>query len=100
AELRGFLAERLPEYMVPSAFVTLPALPLMPHGKVDRRALPEPDAAASALDPEFVAPRSPLERALADLWRQVLGVERVGVHDNFFELGGDSILSLQIIARA
>ena len=100
SELRGFLKERLPEYMVPSAFVTLEALPLTPVGKVDRRALPAPDQTRPDLEAAYVSPRTPAEETLADIWAQVLGVERVGVYDNFFELGGDSILSIQVIARA
>nr|QEO74621.1 condensation domain-containing protein [uncultured bacterium] len=99
-ELRGFLKERLPEYMIPSAFVPLDALPLTPHGKIDRRRLPKPEAARPGGERPFTSPRTPTEEVLAEIWSQVLGVERVGVEDNFFELGGDSILSIQIIARA
>ena len=97
-ELRNYLKQLLPEAMVPSAFVRLPALPRTPNGKVDRRALPAPSAEAEATG--AVPPRTALERQLAELWRQVLHVERVGIHDNFFELGGDSILGIQLIARA
>ena len=100
SELRRFLKETLPEYMVPSAFVYLDALPLTPNGKVDRRALPAPDQTRPELESAYVAPRTREEKILADIWAQVLGVEQVGVHDNFFELGGDSILSIQVIARA
>jgi len=100
SELRGFLKEKLPEYMVPSAFVTLDALPLTPVGKLDRRALPAPDQSRPDLESAYVAPRTPAERILADIWAEVLGVEQVGVHDSFFELGGDSILSIQAVARA
>jgi amino acid adenylation domain-containing protein/non-ribosomal peptide synthase protein (TIGR01720 family) len=99
-QLRSFLQEQLPDYMVPAAFVLLDALPLTPTGKVDRRALPAPDTARPELKEAFVAPRTPVEEKLAEIWTQVLGLERVGIYDNFFELGGDSILSLQIIARA
>jgi amino acid adenylation domain-containing protein/non-ribosomal peptide synthase protein (TIGR01720 family) len=98
--LRNWLAERLPEYMQPAAIVPLDALPLTPNGKVDRRALPAPDSARPEMDEELVAPRSEAERQLAAIWCEVLGIERVGVHDNFFGLGGDSILSIQVIARA
>ncbi|HEX6371581.1 MAG TPA: amino acid adenylation domain-containing protein [Longimicrobium sp.] len=98
AELRGFLKQRLPDYMVPSAFVALDAIPLTPNDKVDFRALPAPGAAAAA--DRYEAPRTPVEQALAALWAAVLRMERVGIHDNFFALGGDSILSIQIIARA
>ncbi|HEX2190552.1 MAG TPA: amino acid adenylation domain-containing protein [Longimicrobiaceae bacterium] len=98
AELRARLRTVLPEYMVPAALVPLDALPLTPTGKVDRPALPAPEPAAPAAG--HVAPRDATERALAEVWREVLRVERVGVHDNFFELGGDSILSIQAVARA
>jgi amino acid adenylation domain-containing protein/non-ribosomal peptide synthase protein (TIGR01720 family) len=101
SELRSFLRTKLPDYMVPSALVVMETLPLTPSGKVDRRALPAPDRARSeSLERSFVAPRTPTEEVLGRIWAQVLGLERVGVYDNFFELGGDSILSLQIIARA
>ncbi|MDY7092408.1 MAG: amino acid adenylation domain-containing protein, partial [Acidobacteriota bacterium] len=98
--LRQDLAGQLPDYMVPSRFVALKALPLSPNGKVDRRALPEVDVVPQLVAGERVAPRSELEGQLAEIWRQVLGLEEVGVHDDFFELGGDSILSIQITARA
>ncbi len=99
AELRAFLRETLPEHMVPAAVVVLDELPLTPSGKVDRRRLPAPEA-PSASEREKAVPRNAAEEILARLWAQVLKVERVGIHDNFFELGGDSILSIQIIARA
>jgi amino acid adenylation domain-containing protein/non-ribosomal peptide synthase protein (TIGR01720 family) len=95
-ELKEHLAARLPSYMVPSAFVTLEALPLTPNGKVDRKALPAPEYVGA----EYVAPRTPTEHKLAQIWAEVLKRERVSVNDNFFELGGDSILSLQVIAKA
>ncbi|MFC5288833.1 non-ribosomal peptide synthase/polyketide synthase [Actinokineospora guangxiensis] len=98
AALRVWLRDRLPDYMVPSVFVPLAALPMSTAGKVDRRALPAPDFGA-LLDTAYVAPRSAEERALAQVWAQVLGVERVGVEDNFFSLGGDSILSIQVVSR-
>ncbi|WP_167353941.1 non-ribosomal peptide synthetase [Caballeronia sordidicola] len=100
--LRAALAARLPEHMVPGAFVMLDALPLMQNGKVDRRALPDPDAAAHAApgDHAIAAPTNERESALLAIWQRVLGREAIGVHDNFFEIGGDSILSLQIVARA
>ncbi|HEU4327752.1 MAG TPA: condensation domain-containing protein, partial [Roseiflexaceae bacterium] len=98
ATLKTHLAERLPEYMVPSAIVTLERFPLTPNGKIDRKALPEPDERPG--DTALVAPRTPVEAALADIWAAVLRVPEVGVHDNFFRLGGDSILSIQIVARA
>ncbi len=100
AELRIHLKERLPDYMVPSAFVAMESIPLTPNGKVDRRKLPAPDAAAAQGADSYAEPRNRTERLLADLWAEVLRLERVGIHDNFFALGGDSILSIQIIARA
>ncbi|HEX8852917.1 MAG TPA: amino acid adenylation domain-containing protein, partial [Pyrinomonadaceae bacterium] len=100
SELRSFIKQRLPEYMLPSAFVLLDALPLTPNGKVDRKALPAPEGERPELNAEFTAPRTPAEEQLAAIWQQVLRVERVGVYDNFFELGGDSILMIQIISKA
>jgi amino acid adenylation domain-containing protein len=97
AELRAFLKEQLPEYMVPAAFVALEALPLMSSGKVDRRALPAPDA--TLLARAYVAPRTLTESRLAALWAQVLRVQRVGLQDHFFELGGHSLLATQLVAR-
>jgi non-ribosomal peptide synthase protein (TIGR01720 family) len=100
SDFRNYLGTMVPEYMIPSAFVTLDELPLTANGKVNRRQLPAPDTARPDLGLEFVAPRSTVEQTLAAVWSQVLKVETVGVHDNFFELGGDSILSIQIVARA
>ncbi len=100
SELRDFLRRSLPDYMLPAAFVLLQALPLTANGKVDRKALPAPEAARPDLDAPFAPPSSPAEHTLAEIWRQVLALPQVGVHDNFFELGGDSILSIQIVARA
>ncbi|WP_193200009.1 non-ribosomal peptide synthetase [Nostoc sp. MG11] len=98
SELRQFLAQSLPHYMIPGAFVYLEALPLTPNGKIDRRALPAPESRAG-IEVALVAPRTPEEKILASIWAEVLRVEKIGIHDNFFELGGDSILSLQIITR-
>ena len=98
--LRQYLAEKLPEHMIPSVFVELAELPLTPNGKVDRRALPAPDASRLTQENAFVAPRTPVEEQLCAIWQQVLGLEQIGIHDNFFSLGGDSILSIQIVARA
>ena len=97
-ELRSFLKGNLPEYMTPSAFVLLDALPLSPNGKVDRQALP---ALAETAEPhtDFVAPRTAVEQTVADVWAGVLGVQRVGVYDNFFDLGGHSLLATQVISR-
>src|SRR6185295_10479961 len=99
-ELRAFVHARLPEYMVPSAFVALAAIPLTENGKVDRKALPAPDAARRAGGADYAPPASAAESLLARIWGELLGLDRVSVHDNFFELGGDSILSIQIISRA
>ena len=99
SELRSFLKEKLPEYMVPSAFVILDAFPLTPNGKVDRQALPAPDQARPELEESFVAPRSPAEELLAGMWAEVLGLERVGIHDNFFDLGGHSLLATLVMSR-
>lgn len=98
SDLRAFIATTLPDYMVPSAFVVLDALPLSPNGKLDRGALPAPELAAQ-LDTDHVAPRTPIETAVAAVWADVLSVERVGAHDNFFELGGHSLLAGEVIAR-
>ncbi len=100
AALREHLRARLPEYMVPAAFVALPALPLSPNGKVDRRALPAPDfASASAPGAGARGPQSPLEERLGQIWAEVLGVARLGVDANFFEAGGDSLLGLRVVNR-
>ena len=99
-DLRGFLQARLPEHMTPAAFVMLAALPLTPNGKVDVKALPAPDPVRPELQVAYVAPRTPAEEILADIFKQLLNVERVGVNDSFFELGGDSILSIQVVSRA
>jgi len=98
-DLRDHLQGRLPGYMVPAAFVTLEALPLLPNGKIARRALPAPDQTRPELEASFVAARGPVERGLAEIWCQVLGLERVGVHDNFFELGGHSLLATKVVSR-
>ena len=97
--MRHFLAERLASYMIPSAFVTLDALPLAPNGKVNRRALPEPGSARPELEVAFVAPRTPAEALLAEIWSEVLGLDHVGVDDRFLEFGGNSLLATQIISR-
>lgn len=97
--LRGFLRKKLPEYMIPSFFVTMEKFPLTPAGKVDRLSLPAPDGTRSALAQEYVAPRTPTEQTLADICAELLRVEQVGVHDSFFELGGHSLLATQFISR-
>jgi len=98
AELRAFLKQQLPEYMVPSAFVSLDKLPLTPNGKINRRALPAPDL-SNANKESFVAPRTPCEEQLADIWCEVLKLEAVGADDDFFELGGHSLLATQVMSR-
>jgi amino acid adenylation domain-containing protein len=95
--LRKYLVEALPEYMVPSALVVLNELPLTPNGKVDRKALPAPER--SGAEATYVAPRTPTEEALAEIFADVLGVKRVGVHDNFFDLGGHSLMAARLMAR-
>jgi amino acid adenylation domain-containing protein/non-ribosomal peptide synthase protein (TIGR01720 family) len=99
-DLRRHLAGELPAYMVPSAFVELPALPLNANGKVDRDRLPAPDGDRPEATEGYVAPQNPAQRQLAEIIAAVIGLERVGIHDNFFEVGGDSILAIQVVARA
>jgi amino acid adenylation domain-containing protein len=99
SDLRSFLQNKLPDYMVPSAFVFLDSLPLSPSGKLDRKALPAPDHSRPELDDAFVAPRNPVEAILANIWAEVLNVEKVGIRDNFFNLGGHSLLATQVISR-
>jgi amino acid adenylation domain-containing protein len=98
-ELRTFLKERLPEVMIPGAFVLMDALPRTLSGKLDRAALPDPDQNGSRAERTLVAPRTPLESLLADIWKEVLGVEQVSVHDDFFTLGGHSLRAAQVVAR-
>ena len=97
--LQAWVGERLPEFMVPSAVVTLAAVPLTPNGKVDRRALPPPAASAGPRAAEAEPPRSPLEELVAGLWAELLGCERVGLHDDFFAAGGHSLLAVRLLAR-
>jgi amino acid adenylation domain-containing protein/FkbH-like protein/non-ribosomal peptide synthase protein (TIGR01720 family)/FkbM family methyltransferase len=97
-ELRQFLKAKLPDYMVPNAIVILESLPLTPSGKIDRRALPAPDSQPELKD-KYVAPSTPIEAMLVQIWAQVLKVEQVGIHDNFFELGGHSLLATQLFSR-
>lgn len=99
AELRQFSQAHLPDYMVPTAFVVLDALPLTPSGKVDRRSLPLPDDTRTDLTQSIVLPRTGVEQTLAKIWAQVLQVESIGVHDNFFELGGHSLLGTQLVMK-
>ncbi len=97
-ELRAHLKDSLPDYMIPAAFVEVTELPLTPNGKLDRNALPSPKSQA-LLEGGYVAPRTPTEELLAEIWAEALKLDRVGVHDNFFELGGHSLLTMRIVAR-
>ncbi|MCL4180305.1 MAG: amino acid adenylation domain-containing protein [Verrucomicrobia bacterium] len=99
-DLRRHLREHLPEYMVPAHYVFLERFPLTPNNKIDRARLPKPEDARSDLQSEFVAPRTPTETALVEIWEKVLGVPQVGIHDNFFELGGESMLAMRVIMQA
>ncbi|KKC10551.1 D-alanine--poly(phosphoribitol) ligase, subunit 1 [Burkholderia pseudomallei MSHR1328] len=96
--LRAHLAARLPEYMVPAAYVRLPAMPLTPNGKLERRALPAPDE-GSYVRRDYAAPQGEIETTLARIWAELFGIERVGRHDGFFELGGHSLLAVRMVAR-
>lgn len=98
-EVRTFLRELLPEYMVPTGFVTLRAFPLTPNGKINREALPAPSASSLNLEEAYVAPRTVLEEVIAAIWVETLGLKRVGVRDNFFAVGGHSLLAMQVISR-
>ena len=100
SNLREYLHARLPDYMIPSSFVTLDALPLTRNGKVDRAALRAREDVEFSGTTEYVAPRTPVEETLAKIWSEVLGVPRVGVNDNFFELGGHSLLATRLLSRA
>ena len=98
-ELRELLKSELPEYMLPAAFVVLASFPLTPNGKLDRRALPEPETMTNELAETYVGPSTPQEEILVDMWSELLGVARIGVHDNFFEHGGHSLLATQLVSR-
>ena len=99
AELRDFLAAKLPEYAIPTIFVCLKELPLTANGKIDRYRLPTTQTISPELSAKFVAPQTATEKAIADIWLEILGVERVGIHDDFFELGGHSLLATQVVSR-
>jgi amino acid adenylation domain-containing protein/non-ribosomal peptide synthase protein (TIGR01720 family) len=99
SELRRYLKASLPDYMMPSAFVMLDALPMTPNGKVDRRALPDPSPDRQASEETLVKPRNPHEEMIGGIWAEVLGIESVGIHDDFFELGGHSLLATQVVSR-
>jgi acyl carrier protein len=98
-ELKGFLKDRLPHYMAPSIFVFMSAMPLSPNGKIDRRALPDPEQTRPDLQVEYVAPRTEIEAALTEIWVQLLGLEQIGIFDNFFDLGGHSLLATKVVSR-
>ena len=97
--LRRFLQQKLPDYMIPAAFVTLDVMPLTPSGKIDRKALPEPDKVRAALAQPYEKPRTIQEQMLSEVWANVLQVDQVGIHDNFFDLGGHSLLATQVVSR-
>ncbi|HXM46735.1 MAG TPA: non-ribosomal peptide synthetase, partial [Pyrinomonadaceae bacterium] len=99
SEVRNYLRTKLPSYMVPASFELIDALPLLPSGKINRRALPIPRFTRSEAEENFVAPRTPIERLLAVEWCDVLKLERIGIHDNFFELGGHSLLAAKVVSR-
>ena len=99
SELRNFLKAKLPDYMIPGIFMPLDAMPLNSNGKIERRALPEPYVTMAALDTTFVAPSTPIEEKLAEVWREMLALERVGIHDNFFEVGGHSLLATRLVSH-
>jgi acyl carrier protein len=99
SELRAHLRRTLPGYMIPAIFVHLDALPLNASGKVDRRALPPPGTSRPTLGEPYVPPRGPVEKQLADIWAELLGVQGIGVYDDFFELGGNSLLGTRVITR-
>ncbi|GCF09101.1 non-ribosomal peptide synthetase [Dictyobacter arantiisoli] len=98
-ELRSFLKEQLPDYMVPAAFIFMEAFPLAPNGKVQRTALPEPDSNRPELEVAYSAPRTATEKKLTEIWEQVLGLEKIGINDNYFDLGGASIQSLDLVSK-
>lgn len=100
SELRSFLEEKLPDYLIPSNFTVIDKLPLTPNHKIDRRALPTPAPTRTSLEQEYVAPRTLIEETIANIWAELLNVERVGIYDNFLDLGGDSLIGFQVIVRA
>ena len=99
-ELKEHLTRSLPDYMIPAFFVYLDKIPLTSNGKIDRKALPTPDLSLRQVSDEYVAPQSEIERELASIWTEVLGIERIGIYDNFFRIGGDSIISIQVVSKA
>ncbi len=99
SELRGFLKTKLPDYMIPSAFVLLDTLPLTPSGKVDRKAFPVPHGSRPELDNSYVAPRTTVEKELSQIWAEVLSLDEIGIHDKFFDLGGHSLAATRVVSR-
>jgi len=99
AQIRTRLAQELPDYMIPAAYVFLETMPLTPNGKIDRKALPKPQLDRSAVQAEYIAPRNEVEEKLVQIVSELLNIEKVGIHDNFFELGGHSLLATQFISR-
>lgn len=99
SELKSYLKQQVPEYMIPAAIVGLDKIPLTPNGKVDRRSLPIPATQKTELEANFIAPSNPTEKTLAEIWCGVLGLSQVGIEDNFFDLGGTSLLGIQLVAR-
>src|SRR6185295_1266228 len=97
--VRTYLKYKLPEYMIPTAFVVMESLPITAAGKLDRKALPAPDRSRSELDETFVAPRTSIEEMLSMIWADMLQIDRVGAYDNFFELGGHSLMATQLVSR-
>jgi acyl carrier protein len=97
--LRRFLQEKLPLYSIPTSFVNIEATPLSPNGKVDRRSLPIPDNLRPELEVDYVMPETEAEQTIADVWKKVLDLEKIGIHDNFFEIGGHSLLLMQVNSR-
>src|SRR6185437_7298281 len=99
SELRKYLTRKLPDYMVPSAFVMMDELPLTPNGKVDRQALPRPERTRDGVGGKYQAARTLVEEIMVGIWAGILGIEQLGVHDNFFELGGHSLIATRIVSR-
>lgn len=99
SDLREFLSDKLPDYMIPAHFVFLDTLPLTPNGKLDRKALPEPSQTQTHTEAGYIEPRTDMEREIAGIWAALLGFDMIGIHDNFFELGGHSLLVMQVIAQ-
>ena len=99
SKLRKYLKQKLPDFMIPSAYIFLESFPLTPNGKIDRRSLPIPAQTRPEIDSAYTSPRSPVEDALTGLWTEILDLEKIGVYDNFFELGGHSLLITQLVSR-